>query len=75
MKYTARVQGIPAEHFSSLKAARAWVRECYSRGMNRGESRRYTIELNNVVDGYVDGYEPNFADYGFVINGRLYASK
>lgn len=71
MKYTAKVYGISPEHFSSLKAARAWVRECYSRGMRLGESRRYMIELNNVADTY----EPNLSDYGILLNGRLYASK
>lgn len=70
-KYTASVDGIYAERFSSLRAARAWVRECYSRGMRRGESRRYTIEL----EGVADSYGPNLADYGIVMNGRLYASK
>ena len=69
-KYTAKVDGIYPEQFSSLKAARAWVRECYGCGMRRGERRRYTIEID-----VADSYGPSLADYGFVMNGRLYAAK
>lgn len=70
-KYVAKVDGIYHEQFSSLRAARAWVRECYGCGMRRGERRRYTIE----IVGGGDSYGPALADYGFVMNGRLYAAK
>lgn len=66
MKYTAEVAGFHAEQFGSLKSARQWVRESYSRGMMRGESRRYSIALLDDEEfGDIEIEE------GFVMNGRL----
>lgn len=70
MKYTASVVGFYSDRFSSLKAARAWIRDCYSRGIARGESRRYTIGIDSI-----NGCELNLVDYGILLNGRLYVSK
>lgn len=60
MKYTAKIDDSFPEQFSSLKAARQWVRESYGRGLRRGESRRYAITLIDVE-----------IEEGFVMNGRL----
>ena len=68
MKYAAKVDGVFPEQFSSLKAARAWVREAYGRGMQRGELRRYTIE----IVGCGDSYGQALAEFGHVMNGRIY---
>lgn len=45
MKYTAKVHGIPPEQFSSLKAARAWIR---TRSVRDGV--RYVVERNDEPD-------------------------